>query len=149
METSMLTSALEQTWTFFAVGLVVWRMVQTSKKVARLMGWKKDGWFSVFLRILPVFYAAMFGLIPLPTLNVIDAMQPPALVITRCCWFALAGTTCGQIYEIVVYCVDWVRKRAGAKPVPVSIRPSASDVEDLDEEVTSPSKKAWKDDTTS
>lgn len=66
-------------------------------------------WYDITLRLHPLIAGALFGLLPFPTLHVIDGLAkdpdagPYALLAARCLWFMLAGALEGQIYEIVKF----------------------------------------------
>jgi hypothetical protein len=74
-------------------------------------------WYDITLRLHPLVVGALFGFLPLPTLNVIDgiAKDPEAgasaLLAARCAWFMLAGALSGQIYEAVKFAFGEGRAR--------------------------------------
>lgn len=123
--------ALEQIWSFVAVAFAVHALIDASKRVAERLHWRRPRrrksdpptkledvtWFDIALRILPLIYGGLFGLAPLPTLHVIDALwdrTPDALVFARVAWFMLAGALAGQVYEFVRFLWTLGRERLAA-----------------------------------
>lgn len=136
MDWDIAKDAFAQGWTWFAVALVTWQLMQVSKGAAKRLGWRSEGsLYDLSLRAQPVLLAGLCGLIPLPTLHGIEALPVPALVITRCAWFALAGAMSGQVHEGSVYAIEWIRKKADAKRIASSTRPPPA-----------PEDDPWKDD---
>jgi hypothetical protein len=114
MDAAFLLSALEQLWSWFAVSLCIYWMGAVSKRVAKARGWHKaDGWYDLTLRAHPLIAGIVFGFVPLPTLNAIDALPTVELVCSRCAWFMLAGALCGQTYEMGKFGIAWVKRRYG------------------------------------
>lgn len=114
-------SAIEQLWSFVAVALVIYSLGTVSKRIARARGWHRAGsWYDLTLRAHPLLAGMAFGLIPLPSLHVIDALQGFQLIVARCGWFTLAGAVCGQVYELVKYAFGWARGRMGTATIQAS-----------------------------
>lgn len=133
----------EQLWSFVAVGMVVYLLGNVSKKIADHYGWRhyrgRDvkslldkaraadessgdvalpadaSWYDITLRLHPLVGGALFGLLPLPTIHVIDGMFKDGDVsggyAARCLWFMLAGALSGQIYELVKFASTQGRAR--------------------------------------
>jgi hypothetical protein len=127
-------TALEQLWSFLAVALAVNRLGNVSKRIAEARGWRRVStsalvkaaastealpppeptWYDLTVRVHPLFAGALFGLLPLPTLNVIDALEPGAIHAARCAWFMLAGALSGQVYGAIKFAFLMGRKRLAA-----------------------------------
>lgn len=141
------TPLAEQLWSFLAVALAVNALGTVSKRIAERMGWRKyrrsdvakliataraadpsessgdvplpsdASWYDITLRMHPLVAGALFGFLPLPTLEVIDAIGkdpeagPNALLAARCAWFMLAGALSGQVYEAVKFAFTEGRSR--------------------------------------
>ncbi len=119
-------SALRQLWTFIVVALLVYQLGVTSKGIAAEKGWRgPHRIYDLTLRMHPLL-SFVFGFLPLPTLDAIDALTGAELIVARCAWFMLAGALCGQVYEIIKFGVNWMRLRAGLKAAGI---PMASDIE--------------------
>lgn len=136
---SWIWSALEQLWSFVAVALAVHAFGRVSKRIADRFGWRRyrrsdiaklvsaargmssgdvplprdATWYDLTLRLHPVIAGALFGFLPLPSLNVIDALpaETGQLLAARCAWFMLAGALCGQVYEAVKFAFTEGRAR--------------------------------------
>lgn len=113
-----LPHVIAQGWSFVAVALLVYQIGVASKGVAKRLGWRGPGsWYDLTLRLHPLAGGALFGLIPFPTLDVIDSIEGTAArVAARCGWFMLAGALCGQVYEATKYGGRWLEARAGIAP---------------------------------
>ena len=123
-------AAFAQIWSWFAVALVTWQLMQVSKGLAKRLGLRGEGSiYDLSLRAQPVLLAGLCGLLPLPTLDAIHS------TLARVAWFALAGAMSGQVHEGTVYAIEWVRKKADAKKISTSTRPPPD-----------PSADVWKDD---
>jgi len=74
-------------------------------------------WYDITLRLHPLIGGALFGLLPLPTLHVIDEIAkdpeagPYAFLAARCAWFMLAGALSGQVYEAIKFAFTEGRAR--------------------------------------
>lgn len=136
----------EQLWSFIAVALAVNTLGTVSKRIADRMGWRKyrrsdvakvveaargqasddsgdiplpddASWYDITLRAHPLIAGALFGLLPLPTLEVIEGIAkdpeagPYALIAARAAWFMLAGALSGQVYEVVKFAFTEGRAR--------------------------------------
>jgi hypothetical protein len=112
-----LPHVVEQGWSFVAVALLVYQIGVASKAIATRFGWRGPGsWYDLTLRLHPLAGGALFGLIPLPTLDAIDSIEGTAArIAARCGWFLLAGAVCGQVYESVKFGSRWLQVRAGIR----------------------------------
>jgi hypothetical protein len=67
-------------------------------------------WYDITLRVHPLIAGALFGFLPLPTLEVIDALEKDkgvgAVIAARCLWFCLAGALSGQLYGAIKFAFD-------------------------------------------
>lgn len=71
-------------------------------------------WYDITLRVHPLVAGALFGLVPLPTLHVIDALAAEdlgSMIAARCAWFMLAGALSGQVYEAIKFAFTEGRTR--------------------------------------
>lgn len=135
-----------QLWSFVAVALAVNALGTVSKRIADKLGWRSyrgrdvrkvlaaartsttgsdpdmplpadASWYDITLRLHPLIAGACFGFLPLPTLEVIDAIAkdpeagPNAALAARCAWFMLAGALSGQVYEAVKFAFSEGRAR--------------------------------------
>lgn len=137
--------ALAQVWSFIAVAFAVHALIDASKRIAERLHWRRPRrrkgdppttpedvtWFDIALRVLPLVYGGLFGLAPLPTLHVIDALwnhSPDALIVARCAWFMLAGALCGQVYEAVRFL--WTLGRDRLRALFGGKKPASSETSD-------------------
>lgn len=153
----------EQLWSFVAVAMAVYLFGNASKSVADHYGWRhyrgRDvkalldqaraagessadvplpadaSWYDITLRLHPLVGGALFGLLPLPALHVIDKMFKEGDLsggyAARCLWFMLAGALSGQIYELVKFAMTQGRARLlsliGIAATSPSSKPTRSD----------------------
>lgn len=151
-------TAVTQLWSFLAVALAVNALGTVSKRIATKLGWRRyrssevaallatyrdapreissggvalptdASWYDITLRLHPLVAGALFGLLPLPALNVIDALgkegEASAYLAARCAWFMLAGALSGQVYEAVKFAFSTGRARilalVGRTPAPAA-----------------------------
>lgn len=129
-------SVLAQLWSFFAVAIIIYRLGKTSKAIAERLGWrsvrqagakpaergdseappgdpKLATWYDLTLRLHPLIVGALFGFLPLPTLEIINTLEGSALLAARCFWFMLAGALSGQVYESVKFGFREGKRRFG------------------------------------
>lgn len=123
---------LRQLWTFVAVSLLVYQGGLASKALATRFdlraatGQKPTAW-DIWMRLAPLVVGALFGFLPLPTLDAIDAITvPTTLVLCRCGWFMLAGALCGQVYEAIRFIVDWGKQHFSGATAKTAIAPEVA-----------------------
>lgn len=111
-----------QLWSFFAVAAIVYQLGKVSKAIAGARGWRGPGKvYDLTLRLHPIFAGFVLGFVPFPTLHAIESIDSiPRMVVTRCLWFALAGTLCGQLYEFAKFAKLWFEVRLGLKRASVA-----------------------------
>lgn len=136
MNTELVISVLEQIWSWVAVSLAIYYLGTVSKRVAKKLGWHKaDGWYDATVRIHPLAVGILCGFIPLPTLNMIDALPTTAqLISARSAWFMFAGAMCGQVYEAGKFLIAWVKRRYGGDVAPANDTETEDEDDEDDEE---------------
>jgi len=128
--------AVRQLWTFVAVSLLVYQGGLASKATATRLGWRaapgeKPKPWDIWMRVGPLVVGALFGLLPLPALDAVEAIADPgARMLTRCAWFLLAGALCGQVYEAARFAVTWAKQHFAGDAAPKVAADAATEADD-------------------
>ncbi len=119
-----------QVWSWLAVAAFLAVCGVTSQAIAKKKGWispegtadKDRTWYEVTIKIHSTAAALLVGLLPWPTLKMIEDLTPLYVeILARCGWFSLAGVFAWPIYTSLLSIIEhsddvvngWLDQKAG------------------------------------
>lgn len=100
------------TWSGFLVAALIIVGGQVSKAIASALGWRGEGRvYDLTLRAHPIVVGFLLGLVPFPTFESIDTLEPNGgRILVRCFYFAGWGCISGQLFELTKFAKRWLRR---------------------------------------